>query len=77
MLGWFGLRSHVLFALSTVNADRDEAGNYLIFGEPIVVGLDPEEVVVPSGAMYSVAGRRYSVANLLNSTSYGMAVNVV
>lgn len=62
--GWFGLRRHVLFVLSPVNADRDENGNYLIFGDPIVVGLDPDEVVVPAGAMYSVGGRRCSVADL-------------
>jgi hypothetical protein len=31
LTGWFGLRQQVLFALSTVNADRDEDGNYLIF----------------------------------------------
>lgn len=77
MTGWFGLRCHLLFALSTVNADRDEDSKYLIFAEPIVVGLDPDEVLVPSQAMYSVDGRAHSVANLLNSTSYGMAVTVI
>ena len=77
MTGWFGLRRHLLFALSTANADRDEDGNYLIFGEPIVVGLDPEEVLVPAGAMYTVGGRACSVADLLNSTSYGVAVIVI
>jgi hypothetical protein len=41
MAGWFCLRRHLLFALSAVNTDRDEDGNYLIFGEPIVVGIDP------------------------------------
>ena len=77
MTGWFGLRRHLLFALSTVNADCDEDGNYLIFGEPIVVGLDPEEVLVPTGAMYTVGGRTCSVAALLNGTSYGIAVTVI
>ena len=77
MTGWFGLRRHLLFALSTVNADRDEDSNYLILGEPIVVGLDPDEVLVPSSAMYTADGRACSVAALLNSTSYGMAVTVI
>jgi hypothetical protein len=77
MTGWFGLRRHLLFVLSTINADRDEDGNYLIFGDPIAVGLDPDEVVVPAGAMYMVDGRAYSVPALLNSTSYGMAVTVI
>ena len=76
-MGWFGLRQHLLFALSTINADRDEDGNYMIFGEPIVVGLDPDEVLVPAGAMYTADGRAYSVAALRGSTSYGMAVTVI
>ena len=77
MAGWFGLRRHVLFVLSTVNADRDEDGNYLIFGEPIIVGLDPDEVVVSAGTMYTVGGQAHSLAALLKSTSYGIAVTVI
>jgi len=77
MAGWIGLRRNVLFVLSTVKADRDENGNYLIFGEPIIIGLDLNEVVVPAGTMYSVAGERRFLAALLNETSYGTAVTVI
>ena len=49
----------------------------MIFGELIAVGLDLDEVLVSSTAMYTVARRVCSLAALLNSTGYGMAVTVI
>lgn len=75
--GWIGDRSAVLHALAVVGADKDAQGNYLIAGEPVISGLDPEEVVVPAGAQYAVAGKWHNLAALLRSTSYGSSVTVI
>ena len=71
MSGWFGLRRHVEHALATVGADRDSDGAFLITGAPVAVGLDGEELVVPTETNYLVAGQPRSLAGLLNGTSYG------
>lgn len=74
--GWLGNPEHVLFVLRTVGADRDEDGNFLIFGEPVISGLDGD-VLVLSGAEYSVCGKRANLAALLADTSYGTSVTVI
>lgn len=70
--GWFGLRRHVEHTLATVGADRDEHGALLIVGAPVVVGLDPDEVVVPRETCYLVGGEPRCLAALMNGTSYGV-----
>jgi hypothetical protein len=70
--GWFGLVREVKHALATVNADRNKAGEFLITGAPVIVGLDADEVVVPAEACYLVGGKPCSLAGLMNSTSYGV-----
>lgn len=74
--GWFGSADQVLYVLRTVKADCDEDGNVMIYGQNIVHGLDPQEVVVPAGTEYSVEGKRFNLAALLGSTSYGTSVKV-
>ena len=75
-MGWFGPERQLRYALSIVGADKDESGRYLIYNEPVTVGLDGTEAVVPDGAEYSVDGKRKNLAGLFNSTSYGTAVAV-
>ena len=74
--GWIGDPEQVLYVLSTVQADRDEEGNFLIHGEPVFRGLTGE-TLVPAGAEYSVGGRKANLAALLSSTSYGKKITVI
>ena len=75
-LGWFGHPEQLLYVLGTVNADRDEAGNFLIFTQPVFTGLDGD-VVVPADAEYAVGGKRANLAALMRATSYGVSVTVI
>ena len=77
MSGWMGSRRELLDALAAAGADRDPDGNFQIFGAPIVVGLDPDEVVVPPGALYALDGRHHGLAELLAGRGHGMAVTVI
>jgi hypothetical protein len=74
--GWLGEPDHVLYVLGTVKADRDEEGNFLIYGEPLFTGLDGG-MLVPSSTEYSVDGNRANLAALLSSTSYGCRIIVI
>ena len=74
-LGWFGEKEHLLHVLSSVHADRDEEGNFLIFSEPIIQGLTGE-MVVHANTEYSVSGKRQNLAQLLALTSYGISITV-
>ncbi len=74
--GWFGHPEQLLYVLGTVNADRDEDGNFLIFTEPVITGLDGD-VVVPAGVEYAVGEKRANLAALMRATSYGVSVTVI
>lgn len=74
--GWIGHPEHLLHVLSIVGADKDDEGNFLVYGEPVVTGLTVE-VLVPTGAEYSVQGTRANLASLLTQTSYGSKVTVI
>jgi len=69
--GWLGHPDQLLYVLGTVGADKDEKGNFLIYGEPVVKGLDGD-LLVPAAAEYSVGGKRANLASLMSSTSYGV-----
>ena len=74
--GWIGDPEQLLYVLGLAQADRDEEGNFLIYCEPVIKGLTGD-VVVPSGAEYSVSGKRANLASLLSATSYGTRVTVI
>lgn len=76
--GWAGDISEVRNALRVVKADRDDKGNFLISGEPVVafMGKGPD-CVVPAGATYYVNGAPRNLAQLMVSTSYGIGVTVI
>lgn len=74
--GWIGDPTRVLSALASVRADRDADGNYLIYGEPVISGIDGD-MVVPAGTEYSVAGERANLAALLADTGGGLSVTVI
>ena len=74
--GWIGDPEQLLYVLGLAGADRDEQGNFLIYGEPVYSGLTGESLV-PAGAEYSVQGRRANLAALLAATSYGTNVTVI
>jgi hypothetical protein len=81
--GWIGPAHQVMYYLSTVGADRDEHGNYLLVsvdetgdGPSSFMGMG-EELVIPGGVAYLVNGRPVRLAAGLRSTSYGLGVQVV
>lgn len=74
-LGWIGDPHQVVYVLGVVGADRDDQGNFMIFGEPIVFGIDGD-CVIPEGSEYTVGGKRCKLAALLADTSYGHKVQV-
>ena len=74
--GWIGDPEQLLYVLGLAGADRDEKGNFLIYGEPVIKGLTAD-VVVSAGAEYAVGGKRANLAALLASTSYGTRVTVI
>lgn len=74
--GWIGDPEQLLYVLGIAGADRDQKGNFLIYGEPVIKGLTGD-VVVPAGAEYSVGGKRANLAALLSATSYGTRVTVI
>jgi hypothetical protein len=77
--GWIGLRREVLYYLSTVNADKDPDGNYLLTGPEHAApftGLNGDEVVIAAECSYLVNGERKNLAAGLRSTSMGVKVAV-
>ncbi len=74
--GWIGEVSHVLHVLRTVGADRDYAGNFLVYQNPPITGLTGD-MVIPADCEYSVGEKRANLACLLSSTSYGVAITVI
>jgi hypothetical protein len=76
-MGWIGLLDQLNFYLSMVHADKNEKGEYLVAGEPVVVGLGGLEVVVREETVYFVDGKPKALAAGLRSTSYGMGVKVI
>lgn len=76
-MGWIGLVDQLMFYLSTVGADKDEDGKYLITGRPVTFGLDGKEIVVPDETCYLVDGKPKALAAGLACTSYGLKVKVI
>lgn len=76
-MGWIGMIDQVMFYLSTVGADKDIDGKFLITGTPITFGLDGAEVVIPDETNYLVDGKPKALAAGLCSTSYGLKVKVI
>ena len=75
--GWIGPIRSVLHFLGTVGADRDDAGNFKLYDEPITVGYGGDEAVIPAGTTYTINGRAFGLAVGLRGTSYGVVVGVV
>ena len=61
-MGWFGKSSEIMHYLDVVGADRDEEGRFIISGAPVIVGLDPGEVVVPAETVYFKDGKPIPLA---------------
>jgi len=76
-MGWLGLIGDVIDFLKAAGADRDEAGNYLVAGEPIISGLDAKEVIIPDSTVYFVNGKPKNLADALASSSSGVKVTVI
>lgn len=81
--GWIGVARQMLHYLSTVGADRDEEGRFLVRPPGSVssfMGMEGEnaEVVVSGEACYRVGGERWcNLAAGLATTSYGLKVTVI
>ena len=75
--GWIGDIEQVLNYLQVVGADRDANGNFKIYGEKVITGLDPNEIVIPAETEYSVNGHRKNLPAGLASTSHGVPVIVI
>ena len=78
-MGWIGSTHQVEYALKVVNADRDENGKFMIFGEqpPVTFMGMGDEMAIGDDLSYSCDGQRMSLAGLMRSTSYGVGVNVI
>lgn len=81
MTGWIGPKRQLLHYLSTVRAERDSDGNFLIGGAPVssYMGMDDDDndVVVPGETWCILNGHQVPIAPGLNSTSYRMPVTVI
>ena len=77
-MGWIGSSKQMLYVMEHFGADKDEDGNFLVYGEEPVsfLGLG-EEYVVSDKVEYSVNNKRFSLAAALGQTSYGMKVKVI
>jgi len=71
-MGWLGSNKQILYALDIVGADKDAEGKFLIVDAPVFSGLDPDEVIISDETNYLKNGKRASLAELMNSTSYGV-----
>lgn len=83
-MGWIGTKCQVLHFLGTVNADRDENGNFLLVGPEgggpslfLGVDTDDNDVVIPNKCDYLVDGQRRNLAAGLGGTSSGCSVTVI
>ena len=77
-MGWIGYIDKVQHVLSTIGADKDQEGKFLIYGKPPVTFLGiGEEMLISDQTEYSVKKQRFGLAVLMNSTSYGLKVNVI
>lgn len=75
--GWFGLEDEVIAFLREVNADADEKGNFYIYEQQLTYGLDPAEVVVGGGTLYSIKGEYKPLAEGLIKARKGLSVLVI
>ena len=77
-MGWIGDSKQLMYTLDIMGADRDEEGKFKIYNSAPVsfMGMG-EEMVVDDDCCYSRGGKKVSLAGALNSTSYGMKVNVI
>lgn len=79
--GWSGVMRSVMHYLSTLGADRDEEGRFLIGGSGVIsfmgMGGENADVVVPADTVFFRYGKKVPLAAGLRSTSMGLAVNVI
>lgn len=76
--GWIGNVDQVLYTLGIMGADKDENGQFLVYGEaPISFMGAGQEMVISAKCEYSVKGQRVSLVGALCGTSYGQAVTVI
>jgi len=78
--GWIGIVREVKHALTTVGADKDENGLFLVTGTlATFLGLsgDDAEIVIGADAKYYVNGEPCSLVALMRSTSYGLGITVI
>lgn len=79
--GWMGRVGQVLHTLRVYGADQDEEGKFLVSsgGVSTFMGMQGEDAdcVVSASALYRKDGQWCSLAQALNSTSYGLKVTVI
>ena len=71
-MGWLGSIGELLNALSVVNADKDDQGNYYVQGNITSFMGAGEEMCLGHDAQYRKNNEWLSLPQLLNSTSYGL-----
>lgn len=77
-MGWIGSKQELMSVLEVHKMDKDEQGNYYVYGEPPVSFLGMgEEFVVSDKTEVSYKGNRINLAWLLGQTSYGHKVVVI
>lgn len=77
-MGWTGTAKQLYYALQAVGANRDNAGKFILYGDPVVsfLGLG-EDVVVSDRTNYAIGKRRCNLAGLMQNTSYGIGAVVI
>jgi len=71
--GWAGVLKQVKYVVRTVGGDTDGRGEPIIDGVITFMGIedDTADAIVPAEAVYYKDGVAFSLAPLMNSTSYG------
>ena len=69
--GWFGDPELVKTVLAEQGAQKDEDGNFLIYGEAPFVGMDGD-VVISDATECIVSGERRKLATLMRESGYGV-----
>lgn len=73
---WIGEENELLHTLRIFGAEQDAEGLFLIWGSPVIKGLDGS-IVVHGSCLCKINGQPVPVTSLLSQTSYGSKVTVI
>ena len=59
---WFGPTRVLMEHLTSIGAEMDDAGNYMIYNKEITLGMGGDEVIVPSETVIMINGEKVPLA---------------